>query len=246
MDNLLIVVLVIAFFAVAYAIVEQVITLVKAIWRARYCGAVLQALPQEDPPNDSNLFYLIQIPVEENSLDNFTPKLPHLLRDISPQDKLKVMKTLTAENEMRLDAFLDRLKSDWMSPLQMVRTSAELTEYCKVCLRYSRKTDESILLKACRPVILANNPQFSVEHIRDTYRFKAVAYSFRGALQCVFCMDRDRDLCPTGLTSESVAKLDIAKLRKPKEWGWGFLAFDFIMPNHQIVEVSVVLLNPPL
>jgi hypothetical protein len=53
-------------------------------------------------------------------------------------------------------------------------------------------------------------------------------------------MDKDSDLCPTGLTSKSVAKLDIAKLRKPKEWGWRFLAFDFIMPNHQIVECYIV------
>ena len=247
MDNLLIVVLVMAFFAVAYAIVEQIITLLSAIRRARYCGVVLQALPQQDPPNDTNAFYLIQIPVEESNLgEKFTPKLPHLLKDISPEDKLKVVKTLTAENEIRLDAFFDRLKSDWMSPVQLVRTSTEVTEHSKVCLRYSRKTDESILLKARRPVILASNPKFSVEHIRDTYRFKAVVYSFRDALQCVFCMDKDSDLCPTGLTSKSVAKLDIAKLRKPKEWGWRFLAFDFIMPNNQIVEVSAILLNPPL
>jgi len=44
----------------------------------------------------------------------------------------------------------------------------------------------------------------------------------------------------TGLCIENVAKLDIAKLRKPKEWGWRFLAFDFIMPNHQIVECYIV------
>ena len=74
-DNLLIVVLVMAFFAVAYAIVEQIITLLSAIRRARYCGVVLQALPQQDPPNDSSAFYLIQIPVEESNLgDKFTPK----------------------------------------------------------------------------------------------------------------------------------------------------------------------------
>merc|ERR1712072_1212148 len=53
-------------------------------------------------------------------------------------------------------------------------------------------------------------------------------------------MDKDRSLCPTGLSCESVAKLDIAKLCKPKEWGWRFLAFDFIMPNHQIVECYIV------
>ena len=65
-------------------------------------------------------------------------------------------------------------------------------------------------------------------------------YSFRDALQCIFAMDTDRSLCPVGLTPESVAKLDIAKLKRPKEWGWRFIAFDFVMPNHQIVECYIV------
>merc|ERR1711865_138166 len=123
---------------------------------------------------------------------------------------------------------------------QRVKTSADVTGYGKVCLKYSTMTDESILAKAQRPAILAVNPLFDVEHIRDTFRFKAVGFSFRDALQCIFCMDQDADLCPNGLKRESVAKLDIAKLRKPKEWGWRFLAFDFIMPNHQIVECYIV------
>jgi hypothetical protein len=66
-------------------------------------------------------------------------------------------------------------------------------------------------------------------------------FSFRDALHFVFAMDTDRDLCGAGGLSEAnVAKLDIAKLTKPKEWGWRFLAFDFIMPNHQIVECYIV------
>jgi hypothetical protein len=38
-------------------------------------------------------------------------------------------------------------------------------------------------------------------------------------------MDTDKDLCPGGLSKANVAKLDILKLTKPKEWGWRFLAF---------------------
>jgi hypothetical protein len=34
-----------------------------------------------------------------------------------------------------------------------------------------------------------------------------------------------------GLSPAIVAKFDIEKLKKLKEWGWRFLAFDFIMPN---------------
>ena len=105
--------------------------------------------------------------------------------------------------------------------------------------KYSRKTEESIIAKACRPSILAKNPSFGIEHVRDTFRFKGVVYSFRDALTFVFAMDKSKHLCPNGLCEDNVAKLDIQKLMKPKEWGWRFLAFDFIMPNHQLVEVCV-------
>ena len=80
-----------------------------------------------------------------------------------------------------------------------------------------------------------------VEHIRDTFRFRAVVFSFRDALQCIFAMNKDRNLCPNGLGVGSVAKFDIAKLQTPKKWGWGFLAFAFIlfiMPHHQMVEYA--------
>jgi len=108
-------------------------------------------------------------------------------------------------------------------------------------VKYSRKTDESILAKARRPAILESNPRFGVEHVRDTFRFKAVVFSFRDALSFIFAMDQSHELCPGGgLSPANVAKLDIAKLTKPKEWGWRFLAFDFVMPNHQIVECYVV------
>jgi hypothetical protein len=42
------------------------------------------------------------------------------------------------------------------------------------------------------------------------------------------------------LTTKTVAKLDVAKLRQPKEWGWRFLALDLIFPNTQIVECYIV------
>ena len=49
MDTLLVVVLVLAFTVVAHAVLQQFITVSKALKRARYCGVVLQGLPQEDP-----------------------------------------------------------------------------------------------------------------------------------------------------------------------------------------------------
>eukprot|EP00935_MAST-01C_sp_MAST-1C-sp1_P002848 g2848.t1 len=82
----------------------------------------------------------------------------------------------------------------------------------------------------------------------DTFRFKCVVFSFRNAVDFVLAMhnDRtpaDRSLCPDphgGLSPQNVAKLDVAKLKTPKEWGWRFLAFDFVMPNRQIVECYIV------
>jgi hypothetical protein len=112
--------------------------------------------------------------------------------------------------------------------------------YGQICVKHSRKTDESILAKAIRPSILAKNPRFSVEHVRDTFRFKGVVFSFRDALRFIYAMDQDRSLCPNRLSPDCVAKLDVAKLRTPKEWGWRFLAFDFVMPNRQIMECYIV------
>lgn len=192
----------------------------------------------------------IQIPVEEsNLLAAFTPKPPEKLALVDVQSKLKVIRLLTAENERRLDKFFKTLTQEF----SLVTIVADVDGYRKIQVKHSRKTEKSILLKSCRPSIRAKNPYFSIEHVRDTFRFKAVVYSFRDALSFVFCMDKDTNLCPVGLCGQdssqrkkNVAKLDIEKLLTPKEWGWRFLAFDFIMPNHQIVEVSVVLLNPLL
>jgi hypothetical protein len=41
-------------------------------------------------------------------------------------------------------------------------------------------------------------------------------------------------------SSTNVLKLDIAKMFRPKEWGWRFIALDLIFPNSQIVEVYIV------
>jgi hypothetical protein len=164
-------VLAIAVCVVIQAVARSTLSLINAITTAKKLGAALQKLPQQDPPNDSDAFYLIQIPVEEDNIGaNFTPKLPRILSKITAEQKLVVVKTLTAENEGRLDSFFADFRSNWTIPLQLVKTSAEVTDYGKVCVKYSKKTDESILAKAIRPAILENNPSFGVEHIRDTFR----------------------------------------------------------------------------
>ena len=72
-----------------------------------------------------------------------------------------------------------------------------------------------------------------MQHIRDTFRFKCVVFSFRNAVDFVLAMhnDRtpaDRSLCPDphgGLSPQNVAKLDVAKLKTPKEWGWRWVCW---------------------
>jgi hypothetical protein len=65
-------------------------------------------------------------------------------------------------------------------------------------------------------------------------------FTFGDAVEFILAMHNDRSLCPGGLSKRNVAKLDVDKLQSPKEWGWRFLAFDFSMPNHQLVEVCAV------
>ena len=117
--------------------------------------------------------------------------------------------------------FFHKLSTDSTIPLHQVKTSSLVTGRGMVCAKSSRKAEESIIAKAIRPVILAKNPHFSIEHIRDTFRFKCVVFSFRDAVEFVLAMHNDRSLCPDGgLCPENVAKLDVAKLKAPKEWGW--------------------------
>jgi hypothetical protein len=68
-------------------------------------------------------------------------------------------------------------------------------------------------------------------------------FTFGDAVEFILAMHNDRSICPDphgGLSKRNVAKLDVDKLQAPKEWGWRFLAFDFIMPNYQLVEVCAV------
>jgi hypothetical protein len=154
---------------------------------------------------------------------------------------------LTAETEKRVESFLWKLVVDHSIPLQPVNASLLVDHSGVIFAKASRKTEESILAKASRPSILASSPNYGIEHVRDTFRFKAVVHSFRDAVEFILAMHADRNpeygLFPDpngGISARTVAKLDIAKLVVPKEWGWRFIAFDFIMPNRQLVECYIV------
>ena len=136
-----------------------------ALHRAKHCAQLLKGLPRADPPSNSDSFYLIQMPVEEEVHGTdplFTPKLPHLLKHISDKEKLCVVLQLTEENEKAWEESFDSLQTDWLTPIVRVRSVHEVNGHGRVYLKTSQKTEKSILAKAHRPAILAENPSFSV------------------------------------------------------------------------------------
>ena len=177
---------------------------------------------------------------------------------------------LSDQNEGALATFLDRVSRDPTVPLQQVTTPTLVHSEGQMCVEWGRKTQKSILQKARRPEICAKHPKFGIEHLRDTFRFRATVHSFRDIVEFILAMHGDPSLSGQGglapgnvdekgnwlimgeadstqMTSSvtklgrakpgNVAKLDIKKLVKPRKTGWRFMALDFIMPNHQIVEV---------
>ena len=91
----------------------------------------------------------------------------------------------------------------------------------------SFKTKESIIAKANRPSIKATNPDFDVEHVRDSFRFKTVLDSLE-QMGPILRRIAESDM--------EVIKLDVAKLFGPGPWGWRIVTVDLRMPNGQIVE----------
>jgi hypothetical protein len=140
MSLLLVGAVVVMMSGVAVAMALHLREMVAALRLARRCGTVLRSLPQRDPPDGSDEFYAIQIPVErENVGAAFAPKTPEELAHISAKAKLEVVHLLTAENEKTLAAFFQRLNGDWLTPLQFVKHSHEVNKYGKICVRASRK-----------------------------------------------------------------------------------------------------------
>ena len=68
LGTLLVVLLVAVFLSVLTAVSLQVYGVVVSIRHALHCGQVLKTLPQQDPPPDTEAFYLVQIPVEESNM----------------------------------------------------------------------------------------------------------------------------------------------------------------------------------
>jgi hypothetical protein len=199
--NLMVVLLVGVVGAIAVVMVLEVYLMVHAIEEASGASKIFKNLPRVDPPPNTTAFYDIQvslcihtsnahsfscvyaaktacalkIPVQKDNIGkDFHPVEPSILATISNQAKLEVVRLLTAENELKLDHFLHAVRNPpfWVGRgLVLVGSSLEVDGPRKCAVKYSRKTEESILAKACRPNILADNPAFGIEHVRDTFRY---------------------------------------------------------------------------
>ena len=196
-------------------------------WVKRSRMAVqLSKLSRIDSPPDSDDFYTIANPFPK---DKTAPGWR--------ESVIRKIRSLTQENEAILDCFFRTLHTD-DDRFSVVDSEIAVRSRGQIFLKHNRKSVESIFAKANRPSIKAEHPKFEVHHVRDTFRFKAVVDSFGDALMF---LERLNDcMLPGKKALEHVVKLDLKKLTKPKAFGWRFLAFDFCMPNGQLVECYVV------
>ena len=89
--------------------------------------------------------------------------------------------------------------------------------------------------KSVRPAILEEWPEYTLAHVRDTLRFKAVVFNVHDAFEFLSAVVANNG-------EWEVVKLDIEKFVSPKEWGWRFIGADIKMANGQLVECYVVFI----
>ncbi len=128
----------------------------------------------------------------------------------SPADKVRQLERLTEQNKPIVQAFIRELDQALGT-----RSSDNV------------KRSDNILAKASRPAILATKPWHSVEHIRDSYRFKSVLGSIEDLPKAI------ERLRASGV---EIVKADVDKVLRSKEFGWRISVFDLRMPNGQLVE----------
>jgi hypothetical protein len=109
-------------------------------------------LPLSEPKSE-NVFYSIKNPVEG-----------------SADEKLDQLEVLTRENAAILDNFFVRFCKE--HKFQRKQMAAEVDTPRSIIMQHNAKARESIRQKAIRPEILARHPDFGIEHVRDTFRFK--------------------------------------------------------------------------
>jgi hypothetical protein len=128
----------------------------------------------------------------------------------SPQEKIRQLRSLSAENEPIVDTFIKKLDEEFGT------TS-----------RWNHKKPETILEKSQRPQIISDKPWFGIQHVRDAFRFMTELNDIRNA-PAIFQRIKDNGF--------EIVKRDIAKMLSPKPFGFRFVAADLRMPNGQLVE----------
>ena len=164
------------------------------------------SIPSNIQPNDGNVKGVISAPKKNGDLSQIKNPIDPSL---SPQEKVKKLAQLTEENKPKVAAIIKDLQSLGLESSDNVKDPAK------------------ILAKASRPDIKEKKPWFDVEHVRDSYRFKAKMNDLADAPKIVEVLKKH---------GVQVVKLDTEKMTSPGAWGWRFAAWDLKMPNGQLVE----------
>ena len=133
--------------------------------------------------------------------------------------QLTELKDLRDENGPMLEAFFASVADMSGGALRRVSSSHKVQQAGDFHVHKNYKTDDSIFGKVTRPTLLAEYPQYEMQHIRDALRFKCVVASILDAFRFLSLLVRQWD----------VVKLDLDKFLSPKEWGWRFLGCDVRM-----------------
>eukprot|EP00935_MAST-01C_sp_MAST-1C-sp1_P001647 g1647.t1 len=164
-------------------------------------------------PETSEAFYAICNPIEG-----------------TPEEKWKQLCALSDANTKVLDAFFRKFAKE--HGFRRVTDATKVRTRRRIQCKWNKKSRESALQKSVRPAILQEWPEYTLAHVRDTLRFKAVVFSAHDAFEFLAAVVADE--------SWTVVKVDIEKFVRPKEWGWRFVGADIKMANGQLVECYVV------
>lgn len=175
--------------------------------------------------------------VFDNTTAFYAIKSKHLSKYKNFDKKLSKLKELRIQSNNEFESFKKKIRNH----IGIV-DSVKKVSNGNILVKSSFKTDHSITEKIKRPSILKYNPEYKLEHLRDSFRFKFVVNNIDDAFDVIYLMDKYL----LDLNRKNVIKMDIFKLLTPKYWGWRFIAFDLIFHSGLIVECYITLKNMDL
>jgi hypothetical protein len=96
-------------------------------------------------------------------------------------EKLQQLNDLSSTNTKLLDNFFKTFCTS--SGFRRVSHAEQITSRRTIQCKWNKNTKQSTLEKSVRPTILEEWPEYGLEHIRDSLRFKAVVFSTHDAFQ---------------------------------------------------------------